>query len=191
MASVALTSTAVPRRLAAPIALALVAAVVFVAGAITLTQSRDAGSPSAGATQVADLLALGLAAHKLGETDDAKTFYAEALEQDPMNVHAHYNLGLIAHEGGDVDAALVAYAAALQADPGHVPTLYNSAMAAAARDDRAAAIATFERLVAADETHAAGWYQLGTLYAAAGRDDEANSALNTALRLDPSLRPAD
>ena len=90
--------------------------------------------------RAAEAVQEGLAAHRAGQTEDAEEAYEEALEHDPDNKYALFNLGLIAQTRGDDSLAEMRYRRALRTDPDplNVPGQHASAVAERERAQRLA-----------------------------------------------------
>ncbi len=73
---------------------------------------------------------LGLVAHHLGHTEEARTSFERASTLDEQAADPHSNLGVLAWEAGEVDAALGCFTAALDRDPLHADALENYVAAA-------------------------------------------------------------
>ena len=94
-------------------------------------------SPAAGE---GDPLTRGLQAHVDGDLDAAVSEYETALESDPENKLALYNLGLVRQSQGDNAVAEENYRATLEVDPEYTPALFNLAILRSAGGNNAEAV---------------------------------------------------
>src|SRR5438034_2575392 len=67
----------------------------------------------------------GLWAHSEGRLAEADSAYHEALDLDPRNKFAFYNLGLIDQTSGRLRGAETNYRLALSIDPDFTPAMFN------------------------------------------------------------------
>lgn len=147
-------------------------------------------SSRSGVEQAAGWVDKGLVAHQAGQTEDARTFYQKALERDPRNKYAHYNLGLIAQSGGDPATAENNYRLAMGIDPAFKSPIYNLAVLRTDMGDVAGAEALYRTLLGIDPDDAGVHHNLAFLLNSIGRTDEGDAELAEARRLDPAADPA-
>jgi tetratricopeptide (TPR) repeat protein len=121
--------------------------------------------------------------HQLALAQDA---YRQAIEQDPTNKFAHYNLGVLERDGGQTDAAIANFENALRTDPNFLPALF---ALAEMRTDTAPqeALSLYERAVKAAPKQASTHLGLGLLLRKMGQTAKGDAEVATAMRLDPSL----
>lgn len=86
----------------------------------------------------------GLAAHRLGRSDEGLQDVERAIEIDPRLSIAHYHLGLVQSDRGDFAAAERAYRRTLELDPSHVQAALQVAQAMQQRGEMAPARAYLE-----------------------------------------------
>jgi tetratricopeptide (TPR) repeat protein len=112
--------------------------------------------------------------------------FGNALDLDPVNVYALYNLGFISQDRGDDAAAGDYYQQVLDQDPAFTQALFNLGIITES-SDLDEAIDLYRRAVDADDTFAAAWMRLGFALQHQGKDDEAEEALGKGVALDPSM----
>lgn len=146
--------------------------------------STDSASAADEAQAVVDA---GLKAHAAGRLGKAAKQYDEALEMDPTNQYAFYNLALLDENAGNYGLAEDNYRSALDNDDEYGPALFNLAILRAAADDPDEAISLYERAVDVDKKDAAAWLNLGLLLREEGQERAGNKDVLRALALDSSL----
>jgi spermidine synthase len=122
-----------------------------------------------------------------GDPAGAVEQYRRALELDPLDVQAHYNLGTALADLGRSDEALARYREAVRLQPSHAQAQHNLGAALANRGRLDEAIEHFRRAAALAPDRAITQHQLGRALGLAGRDAEALPALREAVRLAPGL----
>lgn len=185
---------AVPRRsprwwaLVVPAVLVVGLASGFVAGRmIEGSESSASREPRASGGSAATLVTEGLQLQVAGDLDGAAARYRRAVDVDPANVLAHYNLGLIDQLEGRADSAAEEYERTIELDPTYVPALFNLGVLAAASGDKDAALGHYRRAVQINPGFAGAQFNLGLLLLETGDEKAGNKAIKTALELDPSL----
>ena len=132
----------------------------------------------------------GIRAARAKETDRARRFFEEALEEDPRAYPALYNLGVLADRSGDERAARRYYRQALQVAPDYEPAARGLATIELRRRNAAGAVAAVEPIARDHRTN----LEMQALYAEvlveARRYDEAWMAARRALRCDERFIPA-
>ena len=156
----------------------LLAAISLLAGACT-------SKPEAQTAQ--ELVNEGLRAHFANRLDEAVLRYQEALQHNPRNQFAYYNLGLIAQTRGDNVAAENDYRIALSIDPNFPSALYNLATIIGASGDSREAIQLYRRAVGVDPKMANAYLNLGILLRQTGQASEGDAAIAKAVQLSPML----
>ena len=106
----------------------------------------------------------GLKAQKGGNRAEAVREYQVALEADPANYDAYYNLGLAALGGGDTRLSLWAYEIALALKPDAEDARYNFALALKAGGYWFDASDQLKKLLAVNASEARAHLSLGNLY---------------------------
>jgi tetratricopeptide (TPR) repeat protein len=157
--------------------------VAVVVGLVTApTCGKDIGVAPAGPA-----VQRGLDALAVGDTGAAVTEFVAALEADPDDTFALYNLGYIAQTNGERASAELYYRAVLDRDADFEAALFNLALLRQEGGGTQEAIVLYRRVIAVNGENAEAHLELGLLLLRAGRTSEAETALRTAVRLDPSL----
>jgi tetratricopeptide (TPR) repeat protein len=128
----------------------------------------------------------GLEAQGAGRLDEAREKYLQAIDEDPTNKLAYYNLGVIYQQLNAVDEARQAYERAIEIDSTYKPALFNLAVLESAPDPTRAE-ALYRRLLELNQEDANVHFNLGLLLRQIGRAEEGNAQIEMALQLDPSL----
>jgi len=127
-----------------------------------------------------------------GDLEQAVVAYRRAIELEPKDAIAHYDLGLALERLGQFDAALVHFARAHELTPndqhrrGLVGAHINHGVALAERGDGAAAIAAYRRALAIDDTSANAHRNLGLALDDAGDRAGAIAELRRSAELAPT-----
>ncbi len=126
-----------------------------------------------------------LAAGEVPVWRDSLSLFGRALEIDPTNTGAHYNLGVTYAGKKQYRKAIEHYKRALEVHPGYLAVLNNlgGVLLDTGRPDQA--VAYLERAVRIDPSYLNARVNLGNALIAAGRDAEAAHHLRHALTLDP------
>jgi len=122
--------------------------------------------------------------------DEAATEWRKALELQPDEASAHYNLGLCLFQSGRTADAIAHYARALEISPEY-PEAHNNlggALTSVGRLDEA--IPHFQETIRLDPARASAQLNLGTLLLRKGRFAEAIPPLESALHLPTGKEPA-
>lgn len=112
--------------------------------------------------------------------------YQAALDCEPDNANAHYNLGNALMKTGQNEAARAQFGEALRLRPGFGQAAFNLAMALDATGDRAGAIARLREAVPLMPDAALPRLQLGNLLQQAGEAAAARTEYEAAVALDPA-----
>ena len=141
---------------------------------------------TAGMTGAAELLELGLAAHRAGDLHGAARYYQRAIETEPNLLQAYVNYGFLLTQAGAPDKAADVYRRALGINPDYVGALVNYGGLLRDRGQAAKALPYLERAaaLAPDSLDALG--NLGNAFKDVGRLDEAISAYRQALDAAPN-----
>lgn len=160
-----------------------VAIAAFTIAASMLSCSGD--PPKVAATKE---VAQGLAALAQGKLEDAAKQFRKAIEHDPENKYAYYNLGFIDQTKHLDSSAEENYRRALRIDPSFVSALFNLAIlrTAAGADDEA--IQLYRRVIDVEPRNANAHLNLGFLYRSTGQEKAANNEFAIAVELDPTLK---
>ncbi len=122
--------------------------------------------------------------------EEAAAEWRRALELQPDEASAHYNLGLCLFQSGRTADAIAHYARALEISPEY-PEAHNNlggALTSVGRLDEA--IPHFQETIRLDPARASAQMNLGTLLVRKGRFAEAIPPLESALRLPTGKEPA-
>jgi arylsulfatase A-like enzyme/Tfp pilus assembly protein PilF len=134
--------------------------------------------------QVGVLYNLGLTFAQLGQPQEARRYYEEALELDPMYVNAHIALGLALTQERPQEAA-EHYRRALAYNPGAVEAHANLAILLAGQQQMKEAEEHFAAAARLDPRNPETRFNYGTFLMVSGRPGEAINELSEALRLKP------
>jgi tetratricopeptide (TPR) repeat protein len=129
----------------------------------------------------------GLAQQQAGNVEAAAEQYQLVLDARPKDKYANYNLGVIEQSDGRALLAEGYYRTALDTDPGFVPALFNLAILRTEAGATQEAIDLYRQVIEIRSEHAAAHFNLGILYREAGKPGLADTQLNLALSLDPTL----
>jgi tetratricopeptide (TPR) repeat protein len=142
-----------------------------------------------GASQVDSDVAVrrGLAALAAGNTGAAVGEFVTALEADPTDTFALYNLGYIARSNGERASAEAYYRAALDANPRFQAALFNLALLRERAGGTQEAIELYRQVISLDPDDAEAHLSLGLLLLRGGRAREAEVEIQIAIRSKPSL----
>jgi tetratricopeptide (TPR) repeat protein len=189
------------RAIAAVVALAL--ALAFMLGACgssskpgatgICSSSAEPGSPGTttakDAKDTAKILNQGLSKQRAGNIAGAEKDFKEVIKRDPNNKYAYYDLGLICQNQKKNAEAETAYRQAIAIDPKFEVALYNLGILRANANDVNGAIDLYRRAIAANAKDPNAHYNLGLLLRGQKKTQEGNAEVQTAVNLDPSLRP--
>jgi Tfp pilus assembly protein PilF len=166
---------------------AAVLALALLGGACKSDEKKEASSTTKVTTPSERQVQLGITAQTRGDLDGALSRYQRALELDPTNKFAHYNVGTVLQTRNDVAGASDAYERALNIDPKYRPALYNLAIL---REPFAAdsAEGLYIRILAITPNDANVLLRLGLLQRRMGKDAEAEANLQKAVSIKPELQ---
>ena len=136
-------------------------------------QKRQASDVAKLAPQVKALIEHGLARHRLGDLDNAKTSYGQALAIDPENGEANYLQGIALHQSGRSADGLAHLERAVAASPGDAAYQFDLGNLYEACGRLADGQKAFERAITIDPTHTDARYNLGNNLLAQGQFAEA------------------
>jgi Flp pilus assembly protein TadD len=164
------------------------AVVLAVAIAVTgCSSGKHKSSPSASASQIAKLLQDGIVAENKGQFQDAIAKYQQVVQIDPTNKIAHYDLGVVYQTLKQDDQAAAEYGRAIALDPKYTSALFNYAVLESNRN-RTHAIDLYRELLTLRPNDPNVHFNLGLVLQANGQKAEGATELDTAFKLDPSLR---
>jgi Flp pilus assembly protein TadD len=117
--------------------------------------------------------------------EEAVAAYRQAIDLDPGNAKAHYNLGNALKARGNGDEAIAAYRQAIELDPRNARAHYNLGLAVKARGQLDEAIEHYQLAIRLDGMLAGAHTNLGNALKGKGQLDEAIRAYHKAIDLDP------
>ena len=120
-----------------------------------------------------------------GQADEAITHYQKALQINPDNAEAHYNLGNVLLKKGSVDEAITHYQKALQINPDYAEAHNNLGNALLQKGSVDEAIAHYQKALQINPDYAEAHYNLGNALLQKGRVDEAITHYQKALQIKP------
>ncbi len=127
----------------------------------------------------------GLREAEQGRLDEAVREFERALELNPSNVKALYNLGVARMNQGELRKALQVFGAALEAEPENADVRNNAGVSLARLGMYDQAAEQFEAIVRLQPESVDARVNLAAIRAQQGRGDEARALLQEALRLNP------
>ena len=137
------------------------------------------------------LINMSVAYSNLKQNDNAQRCLRRALEVEPANAAANFNLGLLLAEGGKTDEAETALRAALKTNPQLAPAAYNLGVLLAGKKNMAEAI-LFCRKACELRPDEVKYVQTLALYLSQeGKSDAAKEVLQKSLddeKLQPEVR---
>ncbi len=125
----------------------------------------------------------GLRAARWGEVELAEPRLVEALRREPTNSTVWHALGVVRVHLGDLDGAALAYRSGLKADPRALENRIGLATIAVKSGDAAGALRQYEAVLAGRPKFADGYLGKSWALLELGRLDEAEAAIDTAVRL--------
>jgi spermidine synthase len=131
--------------------------------------------------------ALAAALAQSGDHDGAIAEYEQVLGLAPASAEAHNDLGLLLMARGDLARATASFEAAARADSMSAAAFYNIGLVYAAQGDAAAAERGYREALARDPRLVEAWGNLAALLVATNRRGEAIAALESLLRIDPTV----
>ena len=157
------------------------------------SSSAEPGSPGTTtakyAKDTAKILNGGLQKQRAGNIPDAEKDFKEVIKRDPNNTYAYYDLGLICQNQKKNAEAETAYRRAIAIDPKFEVALYNLGILRANANDVNGAIDLYRKAIAANAKDPNAHFNLGLLLRGQKKTQEGNAEVQTAVNLDPSLRP--
>jgi protein O-mannosyl-transferase len=114
------------------------------------------------------------------------TLWAHAIDCDPNDIRARYDLGNYLDQKKDLDGAIVQYEDVIKVNPNHISAHNNLGMALSAKGDVADAIGQYREAIKLDPDYAIAHYNLGSALLERGQTDEAIQEFQDALSIDPA-----
>lgn len=143
--------------------------------------------PSSPASSANALIAQGLNAESIGQTQQAVRDFQAAAAKDPTNHIAYYDLGVIYQQNlNEPSLAAAEYNKALLADPSYKPAMFNLAIVDTQSDPQGA-ISLYNKLLALNPNDANVNFNLGLLLIAQNQSTQGHTDLKKAILIDPSL----
>jgi tetratricopeptide (TPR) repeat protein len=134
------------------------------------------------------MIRAGLSALKAQQIRTAQSYFVGALQLDPDNPVALYNLGVIATNLGNDAAATALYLRAIRSDPTMNVARYNLAVSQTRLGRFAAAMATYAELIGRDPDNLNAQWNLGLLLYKAGHRREGRVLLRKVIAADSKFR---
>lgn len=160
-----------------------------VAAAAVVLLNRPTSAPNRDSDDtVEEVTARGVEAQNRGRSDLAERAFLQALEMEPDNKIANYNMGVVEESKGPGNKAEDYYLKALASDPSFVPALFNLAInrEEAGRPQEAADL--YRKIIELEPAMAKAHLNLGfVLVRKLGQADEGRKELAKAIVLDESL----
>ena len=144
------------------------------------------GSPSGSATTATSLVTQGLKAQLSSDATTAEHDYAQAIQLDPNNDIAHFDLGTVYDEQGHKAQAVQEYQMALVIAPNFTDALFNLAVDTAGTNAPSAE-ELYSKVVSLQPGFAAAWLNLGFTLSSQGQLAQAKVDWAKAVALEPSL----
>lgn len=132
------------------------------------------------------LVSQGLKAQLAGDDSTAESQYLQALNVDPNNAVAHYDLGTVYDSQGNKSKAVEEYLAAAVINPSFADALFNLAVDTA-RSDPSSAAELYLKVLTLRPSFAAAWLNMGFILEGEGNAAAAKTDWAKAVLLDPSL----
>jgi Flp pilus assembly protein TadD len=154
------------------------------------SDNKAAQSPgsNASALSAADqLLQDGLDAQGKGQLDVAQQKYLAAVQMEPANKIAHYDLGVVYQQLNDVAGARSEYQKAVTIDANYSPALFNLAVLETTPNPQRAE-QLYRQLLTINPNDANVHFNLGLLLDQVGRGVEGEAELQKAFSIDPGLK---
>ncbi len=128
---------------------------------------------------------LGAALLELGEADEARKAFAEALAQDPKSAMTHFRLGSVLLDRGDLEGAREHFETSLKLNPTHADTHNSLGVVHLRKGDLATAMAEFQAALRIEPEHPDAHSNVGIASLRQGRKQEGLAELEMAIRLSP------
>jgi tetratricopeptide (TPR) repeat protein len=128
----------------------------------------------------------GVALERLGDPAGAERSYRKALELQPGNVRAHYNLGTLLAARGDRRQGIEHLETAARLDPDSRDVLFNLGQALAEAGEPARALETWDRLLKLSPQDPVARFRHAQALSALGRHGEAAAELGAVIAAAPT-----
>ncbi len=162
---------------------------IAAAGFLLVNRTNSGAEPDSEAATTAEAaLREGAKAQTEGRADEAERAFLRALELDPNNKIARYNLGVLEESKGPGNKAEEYYMRALAIDPNFVPALFNLAVRRDAAGQPQEAADLYRKIIELDPAMAKAHLNLGfVLLRKLNQKEEGRRELLKAIILDESL----
>ncbi len=144
------------------------------------------GTPVSAELRVSAMINLGYLYQRRRLYGEAEEILEQAVALDPASSDAWSNLGAARRQMGQTVDAAEAFRRAYELSPDHAETMSHLALAYIDAKDWPQAVALLEKATTTDASRANLWLQLGKARLGVGRSDDAITAFETAIRLDPA-----
>ncbi|HJZ99998.1 MAG TPA: tetratricopeptide repeat protein, partial [Candidatus Solibacter sp.] len=156
-------------------------------GVLALVLSLSVTFVAAQSPRARDSFGRGVALRDKGDKPAALEQFRFAARLDPKLPFVHREIGLILLDRRDFAGAAAAFHEAARQDPRDFDSRYNLALSLANAGKVKEGIAEVRRLILDKPGWALPFFGLGHMYVLAGEPRQAEQALQTALRLDPTM----
>lgn len=121
----------------------------------------------------------------------AITYFNNAINAEPNNVEAYYDIGMFYQNMQDYDNAIKAYQNLLQVDSTYKFALYClGTVYYIGKQDYKQSLAYYSRAIRSDSAYSLAYYGRGNCYEQLGQNDKAMNDFNAALHFNPGFVPA-
>ena len=118
--------------------------------------------------------------------DAAVAAYQKAIQLNPNDADAYYNLGIALSDQKKLDAAVAAYQKAIQLNPNYALAYYNLGNALSKQKKLDAAVAAYEKAIQLNPNYALAYYHLGNALSEQKKLDAAVAVLQKVIQLNPN-----
>ena len=122
---------------------------------------------------------------KSGGYAEATEMFAVYVTRKPENPWGHYMLGLASWKSGQLERARQAFESALERDSSHVKSYINLSRVLLEEERRDEALVRIRQALGLDSASGDGWRVLGRVHGELGNVEDAVSAYQSALAIDP------
>lgn len=134
---------------------------------------------------------IGSCFQKIGQIDKAKIIFEDIIALDKTNIAALNNLGNVLKILKDLNLAEETYKEALKINPNFANCLQNYANLKFDLNENEAAIELYNKAISVEPNNYLSHYNLGLVFQALGKFDEARVCLNKVIELNPKFTNAD
>ena len=178
---------AVGWRLFAALVTAVLAAAGLAAG-ITWWATRPSHHGGNAAMLAAHAITAGVAAQSRGDLNSAATDYKQALDHEPKNTQALYDLGVDYYAQDNVGLAAAQYRKVLAINARYEPALYNLAIIAQNQGNTAQSLSLYQQAVRAAPGDPRAHFNLALILRTMPKyKSDGDAQMKIAMKLDPTL----